>query len=300
MDRRRLFNAGRAMFAAMGELNLGLIAAGIAFFGMLGLFPSIAALIAIWGFVADPARIAAQVGLLSGPLPEQVADLITARIAELVAADPTTLGWAGAFSLGISLWSAHAAVAALMGAMNVIYREDHRSTLARMLTALGLTLALIALAILALVALILVPIAVSFLSLGAITALIVEVLRWLVAGTAVVLALGLIYRYGPNRRPARIGWISPGAMLATLVWAAATVAFAAYLRIFADYNELYGSIGAVVVLLLWLYLTSYVCLLGASLNAEIELQEKRDTTTGPTRPPGRRGAYVADTVPEVE
>ena len=135
----------------------------------------------------------------------------------------------------------------------------------------------------------------AFLPLGWLAAFIAEVLRWTVAIGTVMLALGLLYRYGPNRRGmARAKWISPGAVAATLLWALATWAFTVYLQNFANYNKIYGSLGAVIVLLLWLYISAFVCLLGAALNAELELQQKKDTTRGPAKPMGKRGAFVAD------
>jgi membrane protein len=284
----------KGVWTLIGERNLSLIASGIAYYGILALFPAIAAVIAIWGFFADPAAVEAQLADVLAPLPSQVTDLLQERVADLVAADATTLGWAGLLSVALSLWSARAGVASMMIGLNSIYDEDNRSGLKHVAVAFGLTIVMVVLAILTLVALLGVPVLLAVLPLGPAATLAAEIGRWVVAAGAVIFGLGVLYRYGPKRRDARVGWISPGAVSATVLWGLATVAFSIYLRNFGSYNEVYGSIGAVIVLLLWLYISSFVCLLGAALNAEMELREARDTTIGPDRPMGERGAYVAD------
>ncbi|WP_324753874.1 YihY/virulence factor BrkB family protein [Roseovarius sp. Pro17] len=290
-----LWPALKGVWTLIGEKNLNLIASGIGFFGILATFPAIAALIALWGFVADPALVEAQVSEFTSLLPIEVAELLTGRVAELVAADSTTLGWAGLLSVGLALWSARAGIAALMVGVNAVYGERNRGGLRHMLVAFGLTGCLILLALACFAALVIAPIVLAFLPLGPFATFIAEMLRWAVAVSTVMLALGLLYRYGPNRKGiARAGWISPGAITATILWALATWAFTIYLQNFGNYNKIYGSLGAVIVLLLWLYISAFVCLLGAALNAELELQQRKDTTRGPAKPMGQRGAFVAD------
>ncbi len=290
-----LWPALKGVWTLIGEKNLNLIASGIGFYGILATFPAIAALIALWGFVADPALVAAQVSEFTSLLPDEVAELLTARVAELVAADSTTLGWAGLLSVGLALWSARAGIAALMVGVNAVYSERNRGGLRHLLVAFGLTGALILLALACFAALVIAPIVLAFLPLGAFAVFIAEILRWGVAVSTVMLALGLLYRYAPNRKGvARAGWISPGAITATILWALATWGFTIYLQNFGNYNKIYGSLGAVIVLLLWLYISAFVCLLGAALNAELELQQRKDTTRGPDKPMGQRGAFVAD------
>jgi len=285
----------RGVWALVGKKNLNLVASGIGFYGILATFPAIAALIALWGFVADPALIASQVSDFTTLLPDEVANLLTARVSELVAADSTTIGWAGLLSVGIALSSARAGIGAMIVGLNAVYGEQNRGGLRHLLVAFGLTASLTLLALSCFAALVIAPIMLAFLPLGWLAAFIAEVLRWTVAIGTVMLALGLLYRYGPNRRGmARAKWISPGAVAATLLWALATWAFTVYLQNFANYNKIYGSLGAVIVLLLWLYISAFVCLLGAALNAELELQQKKDTTRGPAKPMGKRGAFVAD------
>ena len=290
-----IWPALKGVWVLIGEKNLNLIASGIGFYGILATFPAIAALIALWGFVADPGLVAGQVSEFTTLLPDEVADLLTARVAELVAADATTLGWAGLLSIAVALWSSRAGIGALIVGLNSVYGEKNRGGLRHVVLAFGLTAAMICLALACFAALVVAPIMLSFLPLGFMATLVAETLRWTVAIGTVMLALGLLYRYAPNRRGiARASWISPGAIAATVLWALATWAFTVYLQNFGNYNKIYGSLGAVIVLLLWLYLSAFVCLLGAALNAELELQQRKDTTRGPARPMGQRGAFVAD------
>jgi len=285
----------KGVWVLIGEKNLNLIASGIGFYGILATFPAIAALIALWGFVADPALVAAQVSEFTTLLPDEVADLLTARVAELVAADGTTLGWTGILSVAIAVSSVRAGIAAMIIGLNAVYGERNRGGFRHLMVAFGLTGALIVLALACFAALVVAPIALTFLPLGPFGTFVAEVLRWSVAISTVLMALGLLYRYAPNRRGvARAGWITPGAITATILWALATWAFTLYLQNFANYNKVYGSLGAVIVMLLWLYLSAFVCLLGAAFNAELELQQKNDTTRGPDKPMGQRGAFVAD------
>ncbi|PVA11212.1 ribonuclease BN [Pelagivirga sediminicola] len=290
-----IWPALKGVWVLIGEKNLNLIASGIGFYGILATFPAIAAVIALWGFFADPGLVAGQVSEFTTVLPDEVADLLTARVGELVAAEATTLGWAGLISIGVALWSARAGIAALIVGMNAVYGERNRGGVRHILLAFSLTGVMICLALACFAALVVAPIALSFLPLGFLGTLVAEVLRWTVAIATVMLALGLLYRYAPNRRGiARAGWITPGAIAATVLWALATWAFSFYLQNFGNYNKIYGSLGAVIVMLLWLYLTAFVCLLGAALNAELELQQRKDTTRGPAKPMGQRGAFVAD------
>lgn len=287
----------KGVWALIAEKNLNLIASGIGFYGILAAFPAIAALIALWGLVADPVLVETQVSEFSTVLPADVAYLLNSRVAELVAADPTTLGWAGLLSIGLLLWSARAGVNSLIVGLNAVYGESNRGGLRRLIVAFALTGSLIILGLACIAALVVVPIVLAFLPLGNFATFLAEVLRWSLAVTTVLLGLGLLYRYGPNRRgKARMGWLSPGAVAATLLWGVATWGFTIYLQNFANYNKIYGSLGAVIVLLFWLYISAFVCLLGAALNAELELQQRKDTTRGPAKPMGQRGAFVADNV----
>lgn len=291
---RAIWSAIKGMFNTMADLNLGLIAAGVAFYGMLALFPTLAAVIAIWGFFSDPAVVETQVALLERFVPSDAYLILQDQIAKLVGANESALGWTTLISLTAALWSARAGVAALIQGLNTIYREKNRGGVRHYVTAFGVTFLLIGVALVALASVVIAPVVLKFLPLGPMAAMALSAVRWLTAIGVVVLGLGVVYRFGPNRRGARPGWLTPGAFLAVVIWAAASYAFSFYLANFGNYNRIYGALGAVIALLMWLYISAFVVLLGALLNAELELRTKRDTTVGPNNPPGFRGAYVAD------
>jgi membrane protein len=200
-------------------------------------------------------------------------------------------------ALLFSLWSTRAAVAALMDGLNVVYAERERRGILRLaVTSLALTALLILLAIAAMAAIVAVPAYLQFVPLGPFAALVARFAPWPILALAVVFAIGVLYRYGPSRAPARKRWVSVGAVVATVLWVVASLIFSFYVANFADYNKTYGSLGAIIILLLWFYVSAFAVLLGAELDAEMELHTARDTTTGPERPMGKRGAYVADHV----
>lgn len=278
----------------LDDRNITLISAGVAFYGILALFPGLAATIAIWGLVADPAAIDEQIALMRGLLPAEVYDIIDAQIESLSAARSTTLGWTTALSIALALWSARNGVSALMRGLNSIYRERNRGGLRHTVSALVLTAALIGVGLVATATVVVAPLVLAVVPMGDAAGLAVQLVRWLVAIGVLTVGLGIVYRYGPNRRGARVPWITPGAVLAVVLWAAASAAFSVYLSNFGNYNEVYGSIGAAIALLMWLYISAFLILLGASLNAHLELRTRQGTTVGPGRPPARRGAQLAD------
>lgn len=300
MPRLRIwFNVARRVWLQIDELHLMLIAAGIAFYGMLALFPAIAAIIAIWGVVADPAVVLPQLEYYRTVIPADAFELVAVQIEGLASAPAQTLGWASAFSFGVALWSTRAGVAALMMGMNAVYRERNRQGLAHYGYAIMLTVSLVIVALVAIAAIIVTPVIMAFVPLGPVAELAVETARWIVAIAVLLLGSGIIYRYGPNRRNARVGWITPGSVMAVALWGLASFAFGVYLAEFGRYNEIYGSIGAVVALLMWLFISAFLLLLGGALNAELERHTKPDSTVGPPKPLGERGAQAADTFIEV-
>lgn len=287
----------RRVWNGIAEHHLSIIAAGVGFFGLLAIFPAIAALIAIYGLVADPAHIAESLEAVRPLLPQDVYGMIEGQVDQLVAAGRGSLGIASLVSLVLALWSARAGVTALMEGLNIVYNEvDTRSIVVQYLFSLVLTLLMMAVAILALLAVVAVPAILHFSDFGAIGTALAQATPLLILGFAVVFVLGLLYRYGPHRALARKRWISPGAIIATIAWVLVSMALSVYISRFANFNETYGSLGAIVGLLFWVYASAFVVLLGAEINAQLELQTERDTTTGPPRPLGQRGAYVADHV----
>ena len=285
------------IWVGVGRDHLSIIAAGVAFFGMLAIFPAIAALIALYGFFADPGQVADTVQVLRPILPPDVFQMIEAQVEQLIAAGQTRLGVASLISLALTLWSARAGVSALIEGLNVAYREtDTRNIVVQYLMSLLLTLAALVVAIIALLAVVALPAFLRFSDLGPLGRLLAQVAPLAVLGFASVFVIGGLYRYGPHRAPARKRWLTAGAFVATGGWVAASLALSFYVSRFASFNQTYGSLGAVVGLMFWLYVSEFVVLLGAELNSEMELQTARDTTTGPPLPMGERGAYVADHV----
>lgn len=283
------------IWGGVGRDHLSIISAGVAFFCMLAIFPAMAALIAVYGLLADPAQVGDTLQALRPLLPPDVFQMIEDQIGALAAAGQTRLGVASLISLVLTLWSARAGVTALTEGLNVVYREtDTRNIVVQYLTSLVLTVAGLAVAIVALLTVVALPALLHFSDLGPLGRLLAQVAPLGVLGLASVFVIGGLYRYGPHRAPARKRWLTPGAVLATVGWVAVSLALSLYVSRFANYNHTYGSLGAIVGLMFWLYASAFMVLLGAELNAEMELETAHDTTTGRARPMGERGAYVAD------
>lgn len=248
--------------------ELGLLAAGVAFFGFLALFPAIAAVIAIWGFWADPAVIRAQLEPLADILPPEAFKLLQSQVESLLAANNPNLGWTTVVSTVVALWSARAGVAALVRGLNAIHGLPQRTEVYHQLQAMIVTLALVVLALAAMGVAVVVPLLLSFIDTGPYGGLALEALNFLVAAMVVVLSLGLIYRFGPNHGARSVRLFTVGLAVALALWAAVSRGLVIYLANFGNYNHIYGSIGAVVALLLWFYLSAYAVLLGAAIDAE--------------------------------
>ena len=257
------------IWATVGERNLGLIAAGVAFFGMFAIFPALAALIAVFGLLADPAIVSEQLNLLREVIPPEVFNILAAQIDRLLGAQSNTLGWATVLSIVLALWAARAGVAALMSGLNAIADMPSRNGFKQAFVAYNLTIGLVCLAILALLAVVISPIVLAFAPIASGSAMVLEGIRWVVALGALYAALAFLYRFGPNQRGARIKWFTIGAGIVVFVWIGASFGLSFYLTNFASYNEVYGSIGAVIGMLLWLYITAYLVLLGAVLNLHV-------------------------------
>ncbi|MBI1181181.1 MAG: YihY family inner membrane protein [Alphaproteobacteria bacterium] len=284
---------GRAAF----DDNVGLVAAGVAFYGMLAIFPGIAALISIYGLVADPSEVRDQLQAASGVLPNGAFALLSDQMTQVSDSTAGALSLAAAGGLLLALWGASRITKAFMKAMNIAYGEDEeRGFLRTNLTALALTVFILLTAAVAIGGIVILPIVLDGLGLGASADRLIGVLRWPVIAAIFVGGLALLYRFGPSRDRPRWRWVVPGCLAALALWLAASIAFSVYVRDFGRYNETYGSLGAVIGMLMWLWLSAFAILLGAELNAELERQTRRDTTVGPHQPKGERGAHAADTV----
>jgi membrane protein len=277
--------------------NVSLMAAGVAFYGLLSLAPGFTALVALYGLIFDPSQVQAQVQAMEGMVPEEARRVVADQLTTIVQGRTSTLGVGFIVSLCLAIWSANSSTSALITALNVAYAEPEKRSLLRYYAGtLFLTATAVLFGILSLVLVAVIPAVVSLLPFGGLTKLAVDWIRWPVLVLLFALALAVVYRYAPSRNEPRWSWVSAGAVLATVLWIAGSVLFSLYVAKFATYNKTYGSLGAVVILLMWLWLSAYAVLVGAELNAEMEHQTARDTTDPPKKPMGRRGAYVADTV----
>lgn len=288
------------VWAALGQDNVSIIAAGVAFYGMLAVFPAITSFVSIYGLMADPADVQAQFASLKGVIPDEAWKLLNDQLTAVASSSQSGLGIGAAIGVIIALWSGGAGIRALMTALNIAYREDEtRSFVSFYGTALLFTLGIVVIGMFSLGVIVVVPIALGLIKLGAITEALIKVAPWLVLGAVITVALGALYRHGASRKAPKTRWVSPGAILATLLWMLSSILFSFYVANFASYNQTYGSLGAVVILLMWFWISAYIVLLGAELNAEMEHQTAEDTTEGRRKPIGKRGAYVADHVGKV-
>ncbi|MSU88882.1 YihY family inner membrane protein [Rhodobacteraceae bacterium 2CG4] len=277
--------------------RIGLVAAGVAFYGLLALFPAVAALVAITGLVMDPQAVAEQLQQATAVMPASAAEIIRGQVDDLVASGETALGLTAAIGIALAIYSASKGVSAFMQGLNVAWDEtEDRGFVRRTATVLALTALMVLGAAMGLVVGPAVPALLSFVQLGPITELLIVVARWLVMALLAALGIAVLYRYGPSRAPAQWRWLMPGAVLACVLWLAASAGFSVYVENFGSYNESFGALAGVVILLMWLWISAYVLLLGAELNAEAEAQTRADTTAGRGMPMGERGARKADTV----
>lgn len=286
----------RRTLQQLNEDNLSIVAAGIAFYAFTALVPALAALVAIYALVTDPATIAEHVEAMTGMLPAQARPLLHDQLVRLTS-NSSAAGWSAVLGVGIALVGAMKAVTALITGLNIAYDEAERRGIVRLyLTAFALTLAGIVGAVLAMTLLAVLPAVLRVVGVGDAAQTAVAVLRWPLLLALFIFAISVVFRYAASRANPRWRWVSWGAGAATALWLIGSGAFSLYLSKFGNYEGTYGSLGAVVAFLMWLFLTSYVILLGAELDAEMERQTVRDTTDAPEKPMGHRGAHAADTL----
>ena len=284
-------------FKEASKDNVGILAGGIAYAAFLALFPALIAVISLFGLVADPETIARQTNGLLVALPESAQPLLRDQITALTATSGGALGFGFTLSMLLALWSASGGTSSLMSAINIAYdEEESRNFLKLRGTALVLTFGAIIFMLLTLGLVAVVPAVLNALELGTAINVGVEIVRWTLLVVLIVVALGVLYRTAPDRDAPQFKWTSVGAVVAAVLFVAASFAFSFYVNNFGSYNKTYGALAGVIVLLLWLYLTAYIVLLGAEINAESEKQTKADTTKGPAQPMGERGAEAADTL----
>jgi membrane protein len=273
-----------------------LLSAGVAFFGLLALVPALVALLSIYGLVADPNRIDGQLLDALSAAPAEVRDLISEQIRDIGDASSGALV-AVVGGILLALWSASSGMKNLIEAINQAYdEEESRGFVKVRALSLAFTIGALIFLIVAFTAIALLPSLLASSSLGNAGRIVVSVARFVVLFLGLLAGLAVLYRYAPDREQAKWTWVSPGAIFAGVLWIIASLLFSIYAANFGTYNETYGALGGIVVVMLWLLLTALAIILGAELNSELERQTARDTTSGDERPLGQRGAYAADTI----
>ena len=273
------------------------LAAGVTYYVLLALFPGLGALVSIYGMIANPEDIGNLVASLAGTIPQDAINIISGQLHHLASQDQKTLGLAFFGSLLVSLWSANAAVKALFDALNVVYGETEKRGFIRLtILSLTYTVGMILFLVLAMIGIVVIPAILNLLHFDTWGELIITALRWPALLAILVFGLALVYRYGPSRNDARWRWISWGSVTAAILWVVVSMLFSWYASNFGNYNKTYGSLGAVAAFMVWSWLSITVVLMGGELNAEIEHQTAKDSTTGPPKPLGARGAKMADTI----
>ncbi len=273
-----------------------LLSAGVALFGLLALVPALIALMSIYGLVADPDTIDEQLVDALSAAPVEVRDLVSQQVRDIGdASSGAVVAVIG--GLLLALWSASAGIKNLIEAINIAYDEkETRGFLKLRARSLAFTLGAIVFLVVAFAAIALLPSLLGASDLGTVGRAIVNVLRFVVLFAGALLGLAVLYRYAPDRHQPKWSWATPGAVFAAVVWVIGSLLFSLYTANFGRYNETYGALGAIVIMILWLLLSALVVILGAELNCELERQTVRDSTTGAEQPLGSRHAYAADTV----
>jgi membrane protein len=284
-------------YQQIGEDRLFAVAAGVVFYGLLALFPALGAFVSLYGLFAKASTINDHLSLAAGILPSGAVEIIRDQITLLVSKGDAKLGFGFLIGLGIALWSANAGMKAIIDALNVVYEEKEKRSFVKLnLVAFAFTMGAIVSAALALTAVVALPLVLSRVGVLSVPQTLLQFLLWPALLLLIIIALAVIYRFGPSRREPRWRWVSVGSLFAAVTWVASSVLLSWYLSSFANYNATYGSLGAAIGMMMWMWVSSIVILLGAQLNSEIEHQTARDTTVGHDKPLGARGAVMADTI----
>jgi membrane protein len=273
IPRRGWVQIGKRVLVRVGEDRVLAEAAAVTFYSLLALFPALAALISLYGLVADPATIENHLSLAAGLVPGGGMQIVTQQLHSLAAAGHGALGTGAVAGILFSLWSASAGMRAIFDSLNAVYEQkETRGFVHRVLLSLAFTLGGLLFVVLAVAGVVAVPIVLDYAGLGSSTDTLLSVLRWPVLLLAVAFMLGMIYRFGPSRPRAKWRWVSAGGGLAALAWVLASAGFSYYAANFGSYNKTYGSLGAAVGFMTWIWISTIIMLVGAELNAEIERQ----------------------------
>ncbi|WP_457934107.1 YihY/virulence factor BrkB family protein [Pseudoalteromonas sp. SCSIO 43210] len=285
----------KRIFKQMNEDNLSLVAAGVAFYALLAIFPAIAAVVSIYAYFSSPTDISEHLSLFVTLLPDSSRELILSQVSSLAQSSNASLSISALGTLVLTIWSSSKGSQALITACNISYREyEKRSFFKALLVRFLFSMGAIIVAIFSLIIIGILPIVLNLVGLKEGIDLLIKLISWPLLALIFNFTLVLLYRYAPHRKPAKWRWITIGSSIATVLWILASIGFSFYVSRFSSYNETYGSLGGVVIMLMWLYISAYIVILGASTNAATEQQTAIDSTTGPAKKRGNRGAYVAD------
>lgn len=281
----------------IGKDRISLISAAMAYYALFAFVPAISSIVLIYAWVSDPAEISNHINKVSGFLPSEMQEMLKSQLGALASKASSTLGFGAISTLLLALWSASKGSKAVMEALNIIYKEKkERGFIKENLLALGMTFLAAMLGIIAISVIVGVPAAAKLIGFPDSMEILITASSWLLLLALFSFFLAFAYRFGPNREKAQWKWVSPGAIIAAVLWAIASALFSWYATEFGNFNKTYGSLGAIIVLMTWFYISSFVILIGGEVNAELEHQTKKDTTSGAPKPLGARGATMADTV----
>jgi membrane protein len=284
-------------YEKMNDDRLLAVAAGVVFYALLALFPAVTAFVSLYGLVADASAIDRHLSLAVGLLPSDAVDILHEQLTRLTSSRTSALSFGFVFGLLFALWSANSGTKAVLDGLNVAYEEAEKRSFIRLnLISLVFTLGAFLVLTLAVGAVVVAPIALAHLGLGGVADTLIRILRWPALLAFVITGLAILYRYGPSRREARWTWLSVGSVAAAVSWLVTSALFSWYIANFGSYDATYGSLGAAIGMMMWMWISMIVVLLGAQLNAEIEHQTSKDTTVGSDKPLGRRSAGKADTI----
>lgn len=285
------------VWKSLTEDHVMLISGGVTFYILLAMFPALVAFLSIYGIFFDPATAVGQAQSLRGIVPPAAVDVIAEQLARLTSKQSETLTLGLILSLGIAFWSANGGVKAMIEGLNFAYSErEKRSFLRLNLVAFAFTFGAMALVLVLFLALAVLPAVLAVLRLGPVAEFLIRLVRWPLLLVLLGLSLTVLYRHGPSRRPPQWRWVTWGSAFATISWLVMSVAFTVYLERIANFNVTYGALAAPIGFLLWVWLSIIVIILGGEINGELEHQTAVDTTTGPAKQMGKRGAVMADTL----
>jgi membrane protein len=289
---------GKRTFSQISDDHVQIVSAGIAFYFFLALFPAIIATINIYSLVIDPSQIQEQFDTLEGFLPSKAYEIITGILEPILNKPNSTLGWSLVISILVSLWSANKGTSALFEGINIAYDEkDERGFIKKTGLTFIFTIGAIILGLVCMMLLIFYPAFVDKLGMPSSLETLIGWGRWFLIAILFIGGLGILYKNAPDRDDPEYRWVSWGAIFSTILWIAGSFLFSWYVENFGSYDKVYGSFAAVIILMLWLFLTAFIILLGAEINSEMEHQTRKDTTVGEDEPMGERGAYHADNMP---